>query len=166
MNYIRRWGSIKENAQDGDECDFETFKEILLELSDNYSCRFEDNSDESFYCCRVQLPMYGPFHDEDSNRPRFNFHYLTDILGYDEDPTDFEQVPDPDASVRSNKIQLEKLSLELKHIISAHDKILGLFAYLRREIIPRFRTYSNFAYLSTGMGVDCLVISFEIDDQE
>ena len=52
--YLKKFNEAYE-----DELSFETFKEILLDLSDSYECRFHDYSleeNDPFFDCELLLP--------------------------------------------------------------------------------------------------------------
>lgn len=163
MKHIKRWGRVNEN-EGGEECDFETFKEIMIEVSDIFTCEFSDESDEFYYKCSIELPQYGMMHD--AEMPKFNFDYLTDLIGWDEDPTDFMGVDDNVRdSIRENREMIDKIKSHADDVVRSHTKLLKLFDILEEDILPRFKSFSNFVYMSIGYGYDGLVVSFEMEDE-
>ena len=81
--YLKKFNEASE-----EECDFETFKEIMMDLSDYFQCEFHDytKEDDYFYDCELTIPQIDM--DQDIS---FNGEYLSNILPpYDDPPKKLE----------------------------------------------------------------------------
>lgn len=175
MKYLRKF-----NESASGELDFETFKDIMLELSDIFSCEFNDYTNNEdyvptdggrFYDCQLTIPYLDDYAINDDN-PDFNFDYL----GYQNDGIEpIDEPGDIKSLYQDSKIydtiddqsdKLEKLKRDLDLIIESNNKMKSVFNIIEEHILPRFESYSNF--LQCDCGFDSvnskLRITFELKD--
>lgn len=164
MKLIKRWK--KFNEADSIELDFDTFKDILSEISDQYEHVFTDFSssdDEPFYDLKIILPELSQIDDNDIY---FNWNYLNEIISPIDNPDDAENLlSDENLINQSIEYQINhyyKLKNELESMIRISEKIKLIFETLEKEVIPRFKQFNNFQYCTLGFDGDELRITFDI----
>jgi hypothetical protein len=114
---MKRLGYLKKfNEASSEECDYETFKEIMMELSDYFECNFHDYTKEGdyFYDCELTIPQISD-EEVDEKGTYLTARYLTEVgrdywvyLKYSIPPTD-----DPD-NIESIYRPLSELTINLK----------------------------------------------------
>ena len=162
MKYLRKF-----NEDINNECDFETFKEIMYDLSDDYQHSFNDysNDEDPFYEIHINLNERGNYSIQD-DVPYLNFEFID--IGDWEDPIPI--LDDVDSIYSEINSQNEKL-LELKNridsVIRNNNQITDIFKKLEL-ITPRFETFSNFKDVYVGFDKynPSIRISFEIKKTE
>lgn len=162
MLYLKKF-----NEHTSGECDFETFKEIMMDLSDYFECSFYDYTKEGdfFYDCRLTIPQIS---DEaiDEEGTYLTARYLNDVLPPTDDPDRVENFYRRiENSVDYQLENLEKLKNNLDVIMANNNKIKKIFRILEEEIVPRFHTFSNFEMCSVGFdGYDVIRICFNMSE--
>ena len=156
----------KFNESSEEECDFETFKEIMMELSDYFQCVFHDYTDDDyFYDCELTIPQISD-EEVDEEGTYLTARYLTDTLPPTDDPENIESYYTPLNYSVDNQIEnLEKLRNNLDIIMANNNKIKKIFKLLQEEIVPRFQVFSNFEQCSIGFDGDVLRICFDMPDE-
>jgi hypothetical protein len=159
MTYLKKF-----NEASGEECDFETFKEIMMELSDYFHCEFHDYTKENdyFYDCELTIPQIND-EEVDEEGTYLTAKYLLEVIPPTDEPGNIELLYTPLGYSVDNQIEnLEKL----KNIIMANNnKIKKIFKLLQEEIVPRFQAFSNFEQCSVGFDGDVLRICFDMPDE-
>lgn len=163
--YLRKWNeSVSE-----DNCDFETFKEIMYELSDIYNCEFFDYSksdnDDTFYDCRIILPEIPDIYSVDSC-----FGANLENIAYHDGPEDFDSVKDEYKSRISENIEtLKDLEEQINNGIRYNESVLNIIKIIEEDITDRLKTFKNFYSLSVGIGYmnnhNVLRICFDINNK-
>lgn len=153
----------KFNEASNEECDFETFKEIMMELSDYFQCVFHDYTDEDyFYDCKLTIPQISE-EEIGEEETYLTARYLTDDLPPTDDPENIESYYTKlNYSVDNQIKKLEKLRNNLDIIMANNNKIKKIFKLLQEEIVPRFQSFSNFEKCSIGFDGDVLRICFDM----
>lgn len=165
----------KFNESSEEECDFETFKEIMMDLSDYFQCEFHDYTknldngfleNDYFYDCKLTIPQISD--DEvDEEGTYLTARYLNDVLPPTDDPENIESYyTSLNYSVDNQIENLEKLKNNLDIIMSNNNKIKKIFKLLQEEIVPRFQSFSNFEQCSIGFDGDVLRICFDMPEPE
>jgi hypothetical protein len=156
----------KFNESSEEECDFETFKEIMMDLSDYFECDFEDYSyNDYFYDCKLTIPQMNDVVDEESIY--LTTEYLNDVLPPTDDPLNIDELYTELKDSVDNQIEnLHKLKNNLDDIIDNNSKIKKIFKILEEEIVPRFQHFSNFESCSLGFGGDVIRICFDMPGKE
>ena len=163
MIYLKKFNESSE-----EECDFETFKEIMMELSDYFQCEFHDytKEDDYFYDCELTIPQISD-EEVDEEGTYLTARYLTDTLPPTDDPENIESYyTSLNYSVDNQIENLEKLKNNLDIIMSNNDKIKKIFKLLQEEIVPRLQTFSNFEQCSIGFDGDVLRICFDMPEED
>jgi len=144
-----------------EECSFETFKEILYDLSDDYECDFHDFSTDSdpFYDCRMTIPK--------SIEIDSSYDILKDVVSSFDDPHEIETDNDFDYvinEITSNTSKMKSLKNEIDLIIDRNKRLKQIFNTLKEHIVPRLRSFSNCYRVSFGYdsGDDVLRICFDL----
>ena len=156
----------KFNESSEEECDFETFKEIMMDLSDYFQCEFHDytKEDDYFYDCELTIPQVD--HDVDQDIC-LNAEYLSNILPPYDDPQEiggfYESVR---YEVDNQEENLLKLKNNLDTIMANNNKIKKIFRILEEEIVPRFQNFSNFESCSIGFDVEVIRICFDMPEND
>jgi hypothetical protein len=169
MKHLRKF-----NESYGDDCSFEDFKDIMLDLLDNFNFNYEFHDyssveDGQFYDCWVYL--YGKdeyyLHDD---IPSMNINFLD----YDEDGTlPTSDVPEEITKdglndciylIDENINQLHKLKEDLNIIIKFQEDCKKIFNELIL-INERFLKFENCLRCEIGFNKGDLRITFEIADE-
>ena len=163
MKYLRKFN---ENVVD--ECDFETFKEIMYELGDSFNdYTFHDFSSEEedpFYEIQITISEDKNYFIND-DVPSMNYDFLD--LGHWDEP---ESV-DPEhfsykgvySTVDKHNDSLFDLKDRIDSVVENNKQITKIFKILEESIIPRFKTFSNYEDTQLGFdGFETIRISFEI----
>lgn len=143
--YLRKWNeSVSE-----DDCDFETFKEIMYELSDIYHCEFfKYIEDDTFYDCHLILPEI-----PDVFGVKSCFGGNLEEIAYHDDPEDFDSVKDKyKDKTRRNIETLKNLEEQINKGIRYNETIMNIIKIIEEDIIERLKTFKNFYALSIGIG--------------
>lgn len=172
MKFIRKF-----NESTGRKMDFDTFKDIMSDLSDFFECNFfdysEDNDDDpdygGFYDCQIKIPFLDEYAIDDDN-PYFNFDYLSyqnNILPPFEDLDDINTVLENNViynAIDEQEEKLFKLKNNLDKIIENNAKIKKVFKIIQDDILPRFESFDNFLACDVGFeNIDPLLrVTFEI----
>ena len=167
--YLKKFNEASE-----EECDFETFKEIMMDLSDYFQCEFHDYTknfdngfleNEYFYDCELTIPQMNDVVDEESIY--LTTEYLNDVLPPTDDPLNIDELYTELKDSVDNQIEnLHKLKNNLDDIIDNNSKIKKIFKILEEEIVPRFQHFSNFESCSLGFGGDVIRICFDMPEPE
>lgn len=162
MIYLKKFNEASE-----EECDFETFKEIMMELSDYFQCQFHDYTDDDyFYDCELTIPQIND-EEVDEEGTYLTARYLTDTLPPTDDPSNIFGLYGIIHDAVDNQISnLQKLKNNLDIIMSNNNKIKKIFKLLEEEIVPRFQAFSNFEQCSIGFDGDVLRICFDMPETE
>lgn len=143
--YLKRFNE----EYSGEECDFQTFKELMFDISDYYECEFEDHSNtegDKHYSCEIKLPNFGRIDTDDLY---YNCNYLRDIIGYPDEPggVDFNEVR---STINGQNNRLIDLKSKIDSIVDMNKKVSEIFEILESQIVPRFEEFSNFESFSIG----------------
>jgi hypothetical protein len=162
MKYLKRFII---NEKSGDNCDFETFKDIMLELTDNYHNVVFSIPEEWYYQCQFKLYDTGNL---DFDLPRIDLH---SIVGYIDSPDDIEYSLDNDVIYKrvDNYINnLEDFKNNIDNIIESFSKIKEVFKNIEDYILPRFKHFDNFQACSVGFDEleGNFIITFDTDEYE
>lgn len=150
--YLKRFNE----EYSGEECDFQTFKELMFDISDYYECEFEDHSNavpefpggsaNKYYTCEIKLPNFGSIDTDDLY---FNCNYLRDLIGFPDEPggVNFNNVK---STINSQNNRLIDLKSKIDSIVDMNKKVNEIFEILENQIVPRFEEFSNFESFSIG----------------
>lgn len=153
---IKKWKMFNESSEI--DCDFETFKDIMSEISDSYEHKFTDYGDvEDFYDLTIQLPELSSI---DHNDIYFNWSYLNDIIRPYDDPG--EITGDIYKYFNQQLEQYNRLMNEIENMKSKTEKVKSIFTILENEIIPRLSHFRNFYQCSIGFDNEGLRICFDM----
>ena len=147
----------KFNEAYSDELSFETFKEILFELSDNYECRFNDYSQDEndpFYDCELVLPkpIDVQFPQQDN---------LTEYLPLYDGPEeiDSETLRELNLQIDEQNKQIKDLEGKLNLLIERNNEIKEIISTLESDIITRLQSFSNCQSVTIGYESDHFIAS-------
>ena len=160
--YLKKFNEASE-----EECDFETFKEIMMDLSDYFECVFNDYTEEDyFYDCELTIPQISD--DEvDEEGTYLTARYLNDVLPPTDDPQNIDELYIELQDSVDNQIEnLQKLKNNLDVIMTNNNKIKKIFKILEEEIVPRFQHFSNFEGCSVGFDGDVIRICFDMPEED
>ena len=176
MKHLRKY-----NEAYGDECSFEDFKDIMLDILDEFSFEYEFNNysnqnldsgspSNSFYDCWIYLSGKEEYELHD-DIPSMNINFL----GFREDqtlpPTDDPEeitndgINDCITSINDNIEDLETLKNNLDYIIKYQKECSKLFESIK-IINKRLLGFSNCEHCAIGFNDGELRITFEIKDEE
>lgn len=153
------------NEKSGDVCDFETFKDIMLELTDSYYEVIFSQPEEEYFQC--QFKIFNP-NNLYFDLPVIDLH---SILGYIDGP---ENIEDSLANgvihkrVDNYVNNLEDFKKNIDNIIESFSKIKEVFKYIEDYILPRFKHFDNFQTCSAGFDEieGIFIITFDTDQYE
>jgi hypothetical protein len=154
----------KFNEASGEECDFETFKEIMMDLSDYFECSFHDYTKEGdyFYDCELTIPQISD-EEVDEEGTYLTAKYLTEAIPPTDDPGNIESIYNPlNHAVDYQLENLERLKNNIDSIIINNNKIKKIFRILQEEIVHRFQSFSNFDACTVGFDGDVIRICFDL----
>lgn len=169
MKHLRKY-----NESLGQECSFEDFKDIMLDILDdlNFNYDFNDYSEEEnpFYDCYIYVEGKEEYQIHD-DIPSMNINFL----GFREDqtlpPTDDPEeitndgINDCITSINDNIEDLETLKNNLDDIIKYQKECSKLFESIK-IINKRLLGFSNCEHCAIGFNDGELRITFEIKDEE
>jgi len=178
MKYLKKF-----NESTSGEMDFETFKEIMFDLSDFFECDFKDHSEDvhaispgirdpdynGFYDCWINIPFLEEYSIND-DAPFFNFDYLdytNDVIPPFEELDNINTIFENDKvydAIQTQEDKLYKLKNDLDRIIENNAKIKNVFKIIQEHILPRFDQFSNFLQSDIGFdNTNCILrVTFEI----
>ena len=170
MKHLRKY-----NESLGQECSFEDFKDIMLDILDdlNFNYDFNDYSEEEnpFYDCYIYVEGKEEYQIHD-DIPSMNINFL----GFREDQTLLPELDDPEeitndgindciTSINDNIEDLETLKNNLDDIIKYQKECSKLFESIK-IINKRLLGFSNCEHCAIGFNEGELRITFEIKDEE
>lgn len=140
--YLKKFNEAYE-----DELSFETFKEILFDLSDDYECTFNDYSDDSdpFYDCELILPK--PIDVQFPQEDNLN-EYLPPYDGPEE--IDSVIIGELRIQIEEENKKLKDLEGKLNLMIERNNKIVKIISILEKDIITRLQSFSNCQSVTIG----------------
>ena len=151
LTYLKKFNEAYE-----DELSFETFKEILFDLSDGYS---EDENDP-YYDCILTLPkpIDVQFPQEDN---------LTDYLPPYDDPQEIDNgtLRELRDQIDEENGQLKDLEGKINLMIERNVKIKEIISTLETEIIPRLQSFSNCQSVTIGYDSAYFIASRDVFEQ-
>jgi len=169
MKHLRKF-----NESESGECSFEDFKDIMLDLLDefNFNYDFHDYSsveDGQFYDCWIYIEGKEEYAIQD-DIPSMNINFL----GFREDQT-LPPTDDPEemnnggldecvSSITGNIESLYELRDNLAEIIKYQEDCKKLFESLK-IINTRLLTFSNCVHCGIGFNDGELRITFEMDNE-
>lgn len=157
MKYLKRF-SINEKSDE--KCDFDTFKDIMLELTDTYSGVVFSHkiidylTREGHYQCQFKLYKSAALNSKCFCEINKLGSVVGDVVGYRDDP---ENIEDSLADgVIFNTIDnyinsVEGFKDKIDNIIQNVSKIKEVFKDIEDYILPRFKHFSNFETCSVGL---------------
>jgi len=168
MKHLRKY-----NESFGQECSFEDFKDIMLDILDDFTFDYHFNDyseEENTYDCYIYLTGKEEY-ELDDDVPSMNINFL----GYNGDQN-LPPVGDPQEisndginecmnSIGGNISDLEALKNNLDSIIKYQKDCSKLFESIK-IINSRFRIFSNCEHCAIGFNSGELRISFEIIEDE
>lgn len=169
MRHLRKF-----NEAYASECSFEDFKDIMLDILDdfNFNYDFNDYSEEErpFYDCWIYLTGKEEYQIHD-DIPSMNINFL----GFREDqtlpPTDDPEeitndgLTDCIESIDGNISDLETLKNNLDEIIKYQKDCSKIFESLK-VVNKRMKGFPNCYHCAIGFNEGELRITFEIKDEE
>ena len=157
MIYLKKF-----NESDNNNLDFDTFKEIMYEITDEYDGKFNDYSDDidgPFYDCDINIMVNDKYYIND-DVPYLNYDFL-DLPHFD-DPQTIEGI-NVSTQVDEHNRKLLELKNDIDSIIENNNKIKKLFFSIKKHILPRLKTFSNFHGCYFGWETDGVFrVTFEI----
>lgn len=158
---------IKTFESSGDEMDFDTFKEVMLDVSDMvYDSVFIDYSNQDhkladrFYSCELKFLFENLFIDVDE-------HIDGSFIPHAEEPEDIKTAKD---IIKDRISEIEDHLYSVKNKVDTSIKtnkdVLGVIEHIDKYIAPRFESFSNYKACLIGIdyvGKDIVVtVTFEI----
>lgn len=160
MRYLKKFKRINESGSG--ECDFDTFKEIMYEITDDFGdVEFNDYSDEGFYDCWINLRS--KFRTYDGFE--MNFDYLGDIIEPYDSADNISYVLEDGkvyTIINSYLDKLHEVKSNIDSFIKANEEVLNLFKNIEEFILPRFETFDNFIQIDVGVDYDRIMITFKM----
>jgi len=162
MKYLKKFSIINEKSDE--KCDFDTFKDIMLELTDVYTDVVFSQPEEYYQC---QFKLYDS-DDLDFDLPRID---LNSVVGYIDSPDHIEYSLDNDVvykRVDDYINNLEDFKNNIDNIIEKYSKIKEVFKNIEDYILPRFKHFDNFQACSVGFNEleGIFIITFDTDEYE
>jgi hypothetical protein len=169
---IKRWKKFNE-SNSVEELDFETFKDIMMEISDISDCRFESfNSEgEIFYDARIEIPEIS---EVDLDSEFFSWKFLNEHIPPGDDPSAYSEIFQGGMiynALDEWRNKFEQLNSEMQRMARSQERVKKVFQILEQDIIPRFRFFSNFQECSIGFDYNEydkpeLRVTFDIDIED
>lgn len=172
MKKISNFKYLKKfNENSSGECSFDDFKDLMLDILDNFDFRynFSDFSSEEngfFYDCLIFID--GPFNNQEEV-PYMNL----DFIGYDVDnilPTTDSTMEITDKmlddcieTISDNIDDINHLKSNIDIVIKNHENCISLFKMIK-NLPSRFETFSNFKGTEIGYLQSEIRITFEMGD--
>lgn len=161
----------KFNEDYSNECSFEDFKDILLDVLDEFNFEYDFknysmNLDGAFYDCWIYLRSK-PEYDSQHNIPSLNIEFLqyneNGLLPPTSSPEEITNngLDDCVNSIEYNREKLETLKNNLDELIKFQKDCSKLFESLK-SLVVRFRKFDNCDYPAIGFQEEKLRITFEI----
>lgn len=151
MKIIKKWKKFNE-SNSGEELDFETFKDIMTEISDIVDCTFHnyETKGERFYDAKIEIPELSDIGVSDN---LFSWEFLSEFIPPGEDPSSYNEIFNN--GMIYNRLDrrreiFNELNNKIQDIFRRQDLVKKIFMILERDIIPRFRYFSNFQECSIG----------------
>lgn len=166
MRHLKTFIGVNESTSGN--CDFETFKEIMYEVTDDFTnIEFNDYTDEdSFYDCWINLSSDFMNYDD----LNLSFEYLDDIIEPYDAPDNIDYILDENLvyeKIDSYLDELFKAKSDIDKLIEDNKKISKLFKDIEEYILPRFKSFDN--YVQTDIGQDTtgrIRLTFEMKERE
>lgn len=166
MRHLKTFKSLNESTSG--ECDFEAFKEIMYDITDEFSSfEFSDYSSEeygSFYDCQIDI-VDSEFYDYYSTLD-FSELLSLDVVEPIDGPDNIEGIYKEGKVYTEINWNIDKL-LDFKKRIDAailsNQKMIKLFKNVEEFVLPRFQTFSNFIQCDVGLSNGRLRITFEME---
>jgi len=128
MKYIKKFNKINESSKE--ELDYETFQDIMFEVTDGYGdFKFEDWTDEnekSYICVLSCFPIY-----RDSE-----LYLNSDYLNNEEFNLDFSS-----KMIDGNNKHTESFKKSIENFIENNNRLQNTIIQLKEHTIPRLETY-------------------------
>ena len=169
MKHLRKY-----NEAFGQECSFEDFKDIMLDILDdlNFNYDFNDYSEEEnpFYDCYIYVEGKEEYQIHD-DIPSMNINFLGFRGDQTLPPTDAPEeitndgINDCITSINDNIGDLEILKNNLDDIIKYQKECSKLFESIK-IVNTRLKGFSNCFHCEIGFNEGELRITFEIKDEE
>lgn len=168
MKHLRRF-----NEGSNGECSFEDFKDIMLDILDDFDFEYEFfdySEDDFFYDCQIYISGKEEY-ELDDDVPSMNINFLGYTGNQTLPPTDDMREITNDVinecmnSIGGNISDLEALKNNLDSIIKYQKDCSKLFESIK-IINSRFRIFSNCEHCAIGFNSGELRISFEIIEDE
>lgn len=167
MKHLRKY-----NEAFGQECSFEDFKDIMLDILDdlNFNYEFKDYTDTSFYDCTIYVEGKEEYQLHD-DIPPMNINFLDfrqdGLLPPYDGPEEITNngIDDCIESINQNLSELETLKNNLDSIIKYQKDCSKLFESIK-TINKRLLGFSNCEHCAIGFNEGELRITFEIKDEE
>lgn len=169
MKHIRKY-----NEAFGQECSFEDFKDIMIDILDdlNFNYDFNDYSEEEnpFYDCYIYVEGKEEYQIHD-DIPSMNINFLGFRGDQTLPPTDAPEeitndgINDCITSINDNIGDLEILKNNLDDIIKYQKDCSKLFESIK-IVNTRLKGFSNCFHCEIGFNEGELRITFEIKDEE
>ncbi len=157
MIYLKKFNESSDN-----DLDFDTFKDIMYELTDEYNGQFADYSseeDEPFFDCWFNIPVNDKYYITD-DAPYLNYDFL-DLPHFDE-PEPIESIG-ISTQIDDHNHKLLTLKNDIDSIIENNNKLKIMFTSIEEHILPRFRKFNNFKDCYFGWETDGRFrVTFEI----
>lgn len=164
MRYLKTFKKINESGTG--ECDFDTFKEIMYEITDDFSVvEFNDYSNEGFYDCWIDLRS--KFRTYDGFE--MNFGYLAYIIEPYDLAYNISHVLEDGkvyTVINSYLDKLHEVKSNIDDFIKSNEEVLKLFKNIEEFILPRFEKFDNFIQANVGIRYDEIRITFEMVEEE
>jgi len=164
----------KYNEAFGQECSFEDFKDIMIDILDdlNFNYDFNDYSEEEnpFYDCYIYVEGKEEYQIHD-DIPSMNLNFLGFRGDQTLPPTDAPEeitndgINDCITSINDNIGDLEILKNNLDDIIKYQKECSKLFESIK-IVNTRLKGFSNCFHCEIGFNEGELRITFEIKDEE
>ena len=175
MRHIKTFKSINEDKL-GD-CDFETFKEIMFEITDEFDdVEFNDYSETKvvlyryrpgyFYDCWINLRSKFRTYDDFS----MSFDYLADVIEPYDSSDNIKNILDDGKiynHINSYLDKLHQIKSNIDNFIESNQEVLKLFKNIEEFILPRFQSFDNFVQSDIGVDdIGQIRITFEMEKRE
>jgi hypothetical protein len=154
------------NEKSGNNCDFETFKDIMSELADDFdNVSFSDPEDGGYFYLLFQLYHT---HDISYDLPSMG---IGNIIGHVDGPENIINVLNGGliySSIDDYINDLNDFKGNIDNIINLFSKIKEVFKIIEDYILPRFEHFDNFKACSVGFDEinGNFIITFDTDEFE
>jgi hypothetical protein len=160
MKYLKTYKSINESTLG--ELSFEDFKDILIDIVDEYS----ESHEFIEYSEEQEDSYFGLYMNIQSKYMEYNFDILGELkdFGDHDDPQTLDHTNYVDIidRIEDNRSDLQEIKDKIDECISFNKKMNSLIDELNSYIFPKLNSFSNCEDVRIGFDSEGIIIEFDI----